>query len=115
MTTAVLEKVVRSVEDEKDPRNMTSVLQIYNLILKCKNLRSLTNFNAYIDAINQRKPIEGKLLKFYLSEKANLKSKRFYSFAIELPSIEAQQAEMPEEKVKKLVDNIVEVLNRKFL
>lgn len=41
MTTAVLEKVVRSVEDEKDPRNMTSVLQIYNLILKCSPLPAI--------------------------------------------------------------------------
>lgn len=50
--------------------------------IKDENLRSLTNFNSYIDAINQGKPIEGKLLKFYLSEKTNLKSKKFFSFSI---------------------------------
>ena len=56
--------------------------------IKEENLRSLTNFNAYIDAINQRKPIEGKQLKFFLSEKTNLKSKKFYSFVIELPTLD---------------------------
>lgn len=48
-------------------------------------MRSLKNFNAYIDSINQEKPIEGKLLKFYIAEKTNNKSKRFFSFTLELP------------------------------
>ena len=48
--------------------------------IKDENLRSLKNFNSYLDAINQEKPIEGKLLKFYISEKTNNKSRKFFSF-----------------------------------
>ena len=55
-------------------------------------------------------------MKFFLSEKTNLKSKKFYSFVIELPTLDnSHQEEISEENRKKLVDNIVEVLNRKFL
>jgi hypothetical protein len=75
-------------------------------------MRSLKNFNEYIDAINQEKSIEGKLLKFYISEKTNHKSKKFYSFNIELPEI--QTAKMNEEKAQRLLDDIVNALNTKF-
>ena len=82
--------------------------------IKDENARSLTNLNAYIDAINQAKPIEGKLLKFYLAQKTILKCKKFFSFSIELPEIGISEASMQEDKAKRLVDNIVEVLNQKF-
>lgn len=52
---------------------------------------SLKNFNEYIDAINQERSIEGKLLKFYISEKTNHKSKKFYSFNLELPDIQSHK------------------------
>lgn len=54
-------------------------------------MRSLKNFNEYIDAINQERSIEGKLLKFYISEKTNHKSKKFYSFNLELPDIQSHK------------------------
>ena len=75
-------------------------------------MRSLKNFNEYIDAINQEKSIEGKLLKFYISEKTNHKSKKFYSFNLELPEI--QTSKMNEEKAQRLLDDIVNALNTKF-
>lgn len=78
-------------------------------------MKSLTNFNSYIDSISQSKPTEAKLLKFYIAEKTNLKSKKFFSFTVELPQITAGESDMPEEKAKKLVDNIIEVLNKKFV
>jgi hypothetical protein len=30
-------------------------------------LKSLKNLNSYIDSVSQAKPIEGKLLKFYIA------------------------------------------------
>lgn len=61
--------------------------------------------------MNQQKQIEGKLLKFYIAEKTNKKSKKFYAFEVELPPI---KSDLEEAKVNKLVDSIVEVLNNKF-
>lgn len=82
--------------------------------IKDENLRSLKNFNSYLDAINQEKPIEGKMLKFYISEKTNHKSRKFFSFNIELPELNSEQVRLTEEKAAKLIDDIVNALNSKF-
>jgi hypothetical protein len=82
--------------------------------IKDENLRSLKNFNSYLDAINQEKAIEGKLLKFYISEKTNHKSRKFFSFNLELPELNSQQVVLNEEKAGKLIDDIVNALNSKF-
>jgi DNA topoisomerase VI subunit B len=78
-------------------------------------LRSLTNFNSYIDSISKSKAIEARILKFYVAEKANTKSKKFFSFTVELPEIAHKDLSMSEEQAQKLIDNIVEVLNKKYL
>lgn len=67
-----------------------------------------------MDSINQEKPIDGKLLKFYISEKTNNKSRKFFSFTLELPPLDAQQAKMDESRAGKLIDDIVNALNGKF-
>lgn len=54
------------------------------------------------------------MLKFYISEKTNNKGRKFFSFTLELPSLDAQQAKMDESKAGKLIDDIVNALNGKF-
>lgn len=53
-------------------------------------------------------------MKFYISEKTNNKSRKFFSFNLELPELNSEQAKMDEEKAGKLIDDIVNALNNKF-
>jgi hypothetical protein len=54
------------------------------------------------------------MLKFYISEKTNNKSRKFFSFNIELPELNSEQVRLTEEKAGKLIDDIVNALNSKF-
>lgn len=53
-------------------------------------------------------------MKFYISEKTNNKSRKFFSFNLELPELNSEQAKMDEDKAGKLIDDIVNALNNKF-
>jgi hypothetical protein len=77
-------------------------------------MRSLKNLNAYIDALSQLKTIEGKLLKFYVAEKSNNKSKKYYAFEVELPEIDARVFQDTKQATQ-LMTNITDVLNSKFM
>lgn len=77
-------------------------------------MRSLKNLNAYIDAVSQLKQIEGKLLRFYVAEKSNNKSKKYYSFEVELPQVETKIFQ-DVKQANQLITNITDVLNAKFM
>jgi len=53
-------------------------------------------------------------LKFYISEKTNNKSRKFFSFNLELPELNAQQVVLTDAKAERLIDDIVTALNTKF-
>ena len=77
-------------------------------------MRSLKNLNGYIDAVSQLKQIEGKLLRFYVAEKSNNKSKKYYSFEVELPEVNAKVFQDAKQAAQ-LISNITDVLNSKFM
>lgn len=56
--------------------------------------------------------MEAKLLKFYVSEKSNMKSKKYFAFEVELPEVKVGTTEDVNSKV---LNNMIEVLNTKFL
>ena len=56
--------------------------------------------------------MEAKLLKFYVSEKSNMKSKKYFAFEVELPEVATGASEQTHSK---MLGNVIEILNTKFL
>jgi hypothetical protein len=79
-----------------------------------ENLRSLGNLNSYIDSVSQLRPTEARLLRFYIAEKSNQKSKRYYSFEVELPAVQRDQG-IDSSKAGQLMNHVAETLNAKFM
>jgi hypothetical protein len=66
------------------------------------------------DSVSQLRPTEARLLRFYIAEKSNQKSKRYYSFEVELPAVQRDQG-IDSSKAGQLMNHVAETLNAKFM